>query len=251
MRVPIDTVPYVTTSSTYDFGNVLVGQAPQRKFTFTNKGSEPTTFADIEVRGAAALVNNTCSGTLASAQSRMFTAALNVARLGANAGEVRINHFDAAVPDVHYLRATGVQADRVISPVEPVIDVGDTAVRMPTAPQKFHLKNTGSTPLDIIDVILSEGATKFILEGEGCMTSLMTEETCEGTVTFNPQYQGPIQGRIPVELGDGTQVNTTSLVGAAVEKDIVRYGDPGLPRAFRRYARVWLPTDWNAAADRA
>lgn len=50
----------------------------------------------------------------------------------------------------------------------------------------------------------------------------------------------------------GVNVNFDPALDAEViEKDMVRYGDPGVPRAFRRYARVWLPADWNAAADRA
>jgi transposase-like protein len=36
-----------------------------------------------------------------------------------------------------------------------------------------------------------------------------------------------------------------------VERDMLRFGDPKRPRAFRRYARVWLPADWDAAAGKA
>jgi transposase-like protein len=37
----------------------------------------------------------------------------------------------------------------------------------------------------------------------------------------------------------------------AVEADMLRFGDDRRPRAFRRYARVWLPADWDAASHRA
>jgi transposase-like protein len=47
----------------------------------------------------------------------------------------------------------------------------------------------------------------------------------------------------------GVHVNFDGALDAeAVEKDMERFGDPRLPRAFRRYARVWLPADWDAAA---
>lgn len=47
----------------------------------------------------------------------------------------------------------------------------------------------------------------------------------------------------------GVNVNfDPTLDPEVVEKDMVRFGDPKLPRAFRRYARVWLPADWDAAA---
>ena len=36
-----------------------------------------------------------------------------------------------------------------------------------------------------------------------------------------------------------------------IEKDMLRFADQKLPRAFRRYARVWLPADWDAAAKAA
>jgi hypothetical protein len=36
----------------------------------------------------------------------------------------------------------------------------------------------------------------------------------------------------------------------AVEADGIRYGDHRLPKAFRRYARVWLAADWEAATAR-
>lgn len=50
----------------------------------------------------------------------------------------------------------------------------------------------------------------------------------------------------------GVNVNfDSSLDAEEVENDMQRYGDQVLPRAFRRYARVWLPADWNAAAERA
>lgn len=35
-----------------------------------------------------------------------------------------------------------------------------------------------------------------------------------------------------------------------VERDSVKFGDPHLPTAFRRYARVWLPQDYEAALRR-
>jgi transposase-like protein len=38
-----------------------------------------------------------------------------------------------------------------------------------------------------------------------------------------------------------------SLDSAEVERDGLRYGDPKLPKAFRRYARVWLAADWEAS----
>lgn len=50
----------------------------------------------------------------------------------------------------------------------------------------------------------------------------------------------------------GVNVNFDPVLDAdEVEKDMLRFGDQKLPRAFRRYARVWLPADWNASADRA
>lgn len=50
----------------------------------------------------------------------------------------------------------------------------------------------------------------------------------------------------------GVNVNfDPALVADEVEKDMLRFGDPRRARAFRRYARVWLPADWNAAADAA
>ena len=50
----------------------------------------------------------------------------------------------------------------------------------------------------------------------------------------------------------GVNVNfDPSLEPTEVETDMGRFGDPALPRAFRRYARVWLPADWNAAAEKA
>jgi len=36
----------------------------------------------------------------------------------------------------------------------------------------------------------------------------------------------------------------------AVQADLVRYGDHHLPHPFRRYARVWLPQDYEDAAER-
>lgn len=41
-----------------------------------------------------------------------------------------------------------------------------------------------------------------------------------------------------------------ALDEAAVEADSVKFGDPHLPRPFRRYARVWLAADYDAAAAR-
>lgn len=50
----------------------------------------------------------------------------------------------------------------------------------------------------------------------------------------------------------GVNVNFDPFLDSEeVEKDMLRFGDAMLPKAFRRYARVWLPADWNAAAERA
>lgn len=47
----------------------------------------------------------------------------------------------------------------------------------------------------------------------------------------------------------GVNVNFDPTLDAdEVEKDMLRFGDQRLPKAFRRYARVWLPADWDAAA---
>lgn len=50
----------------------------------------------------------------------------------------------------------------------------------------------------------------------------------------------------------GVNVNfDPALAAEEVEKDMLQFGDQRLPRAFRRYARVWLPADWNASAAKA
>ena len=41
-----------------------------------------------------------------------------------------------------------------------------------------------------------------------------------------------------------------ALDSAEVEADSVKFGDPHLPWPFRRYARVWLPADYDASAVR-
>lgn len=47
----------------------------------------------------------------------------------------------------------------------------------------------------------------------------------------------------------GVNVNFDwTLEADDVEKDMLRFGDQKLPWSFRRYARVWLPADWNAVA---
>ncbi|HSV82095.1 MAG TPA: hypothetical protein VLK85_23120, partial [Ramlibacter sp.] len=50
----------------------------------------------------------------------------------------------------------------------------------------------------------------------------------------------------------GVNVNFDPTLDAEeVEEDMLRFGDQKLPRAFRRYARVWLPADWDASAAKA
>lgn len=41
-----------------------------------------------------------------------------------------------------------------------------------------------------------------------------------------------------------------ALDSAEIEKDMTRFADDKLSKPFRRYARVWLPADWDAAAAR-
>jgi hypothetical protein len=49
----------------------------------------------------------------------------------------------------------------------------------------------------------------------------------------------------------GVNVNfDPELDPVEVQVDMLRFGDPKLAAPFRRYARAWLPADWDAAARR-
>lgn len=217
IRVPVTTITFVTTATTYNFGNVFVGQAPQRKFVFTNTGTGPTTITGVVPSGKAVIIDSTCSGTLASTQSCTVTAALNVPALGPTQGVVSISHSAAATPNTYAMTATGVAADSALTAQEPLLDFGSTSVRMPTAPQTVHLKNTGNVSVDIMDVTPTDNAVSYVVDGSGCQLTLDPGQTCEVSVVFNPQYLGLLQSRLAVTLGDGTVANVSSMIGEAVQ----------------------------------
>lgn len=216
VRIPVEEISFAPAVATYDFGKVLVGQRPQRLFTFYNMSSKAVTLDAPAVTGNASIVQNGCTGTLAPAQSCNFTAALAVPTLGPVAGEIRISHSGSDEPNIYYLKGTGISADGVVSAEEVMISFGDTAVRVPVS-RPVRLRNKGSQPLDILDVSLAESTSHYILDNSGCVGALEPNAVCEMTATFNPQALGLHQSRVRVELGDGTQVSVSTLVGTAVQ----------------------------------
>lgn len=217
IRVPVTTLNFVPVNLSYNFGNVLIGGTPQHQFTFTNAGSAPTTISAVTPTGNAQVVSTNCVGTLAASQSCTILGALSVTGSGPTSGTITVSHSVTATPNLYTMTATGVSSDVSLVSKEAMLDFGSTSVRTPVGPLVAHLENTGSTPVDILDVATSDSSPNYVIDGSGCMTTLEAGQSCDIDVTFNPQYLGVLQSRIAVTLGDGTLINTTSLKGTAAQ----------------------------------
>lgn len=212
VRIPVETVAFVPTTTTYDFGKVLVGQTPQRVLTFYNQSSDPVTITSLDTMGAAQVVSSTCSGEVATGRSCTFTAALSVSREGANQGVVQVRHTGAVTPDDFVLKATGVKAAGLVTSLTPMVDFGNTELRVPVGPKSITLKNVGDSAVDLLDVRLTEGSSTFTLRNTDCYY-LEPGDTCTVQVTYDARVQGLSQGRVSAELDDGSVVQLASLAG--------------------------------------
>lgn len=212
VRIPLETVAFVPTTTTYDFGKVQVGQAPQRVFTFSNQSSEPVENLVLGSLGAAQVVSSGCTGVIESGRSCTFTAALAVTRDGANQGTVQVRHSGAAQPNDYILKATGVRAQSMLEATPSFVDFGETSVRVPVGPKTITLKNSGGSALDVFNVSLSEGSASFTLRNVDCYY-LEPGETCTLQATYDARAQGMVQGKVAVELEDGV-IQVATLVGA-------------------------------------
>ena len=217
VRVPVLAAEHAPSTTSFDFGTVIVGTQASRGFTFTNRSAKATTLGAVQAIGKARALEHNCTGTLLPNESCALTLGLLADTLGSNTGSVSVSHSEAPTPDLYNLSATAVTSSVAIRFDESTVNYGNQLLRTPSEPRTLTLRNTGSEPAEITAVRFSKSTSHYVIQDNGCEGTLPAGGSCQVSVVFRPQSLGPLSASLSYALESGTVVNAASLLGTGVQ----------------------------------
>ena len=217
IRVPVVPVAHAPQSTTFNFGDVLVGSSPERMMVFQNRGSDPVTVTAVSTVGAARILSNTCAGaTVAPGATCSVRTALDISDEGLAFGEARVQHSGATSADVLRLQANGVAADAALTFSPAYLDFGTVTRGTLSAVRTVTLTNEGVGEAWVLDVPVLTGSPAFRVVAHDCEL-LAPGDSCTVSLRFAPVTVGFQQGSAGAESDDGTVVGGLTLAGTGVQ----------------------------------
>ena len=201
------TAPTISIPSSYDFGDVPVGQTATHDITIKNTGAGTLDVSGQKVTSPGfSVTNDACGGTsgmglLTAGQSCTVTVAFQSTEVGTASGtlEVANNDPDAPHPAQVNLSANGTMAGPVtITPSSKTF--GSQVEGTTSAAQTFTVTNTGTAPVPLgPSPVVSVGGTSpnsFALSGNTCanLTQLGPSKSCMFKIQFAPPIAAGTRG---------------------------------------------------------
>ncbi len=194
--------PLSASPSAPDFAGVELGATKSTTVTLTNLDATPLTVAAPVVTGTGfAVTGTTCAAPLARDASCTVTASFSppaAGPTGISTGTLTVPHDRYRSPSLIPLTGTavnrGAQATGVATP-DPLA-FGQQRVRVLSAPKLVTVTNTGSAPLVVSTVALTNsgtgsGAEQFSIGSNTCtLASTPPGGTCQIGVRFLPETVG-------------------------------------------------------------
>lgn len=194
-----------------DFGTVTVGNSSAlHSFTLTNSGSASLTVMNAAVSSNFTILGNTCSTPLAAGASCTVGVYFIPTTAGPLNGTLSVS--TSIGNQVATLSGTGAAAQATASLAPASYDFGAVAAGSSSSLHDFTLTNTGNTPLDVIDAVVSNN---FLTLANTCSTPLAAGASCAVSVYFTPTTAGTLNGTLTVSTSIGDQVAILSGTGTS------------------------------------
>jgi hypothetical protein len=200
------------STSSYDFGNIVLNSYQDRTFEITNTGSASLTIEGISISPSGVPFSvisdtDTCSNKTISANGTCsFTARYSpTSRVQSNATlSIPSNDPDTSTATIA-LSGEGYGSQLHLS--ESSYDFGGTVVSTSLA-RTFEITNTGNSSLTI-GTISTSGLPFDILTDTCSGNTLSVNGTCSLIARFSPGDEVPFTGKLTIPSNDPEQITTT------------------------------------------
>jgi hypothetical protein len=181
-----------TSTTSLNFGNLLVGSSASQPLTLTNTGTGSVNISQVAATGAGFTVNGFSSGvSLAAGQSLSLTANFAPASVGAVAGSISVASTATNSPATIPLSGTGIQPQ--ISVIPSSISFGNVTAGV-TNSQTITIRNAGTATLNVSQASLV--GTGFISSGLVLPLSVSAGGSSSFNVGFAPASAGTFSGSL-------------------------------------------------------
>jgi P pilus assembly chaperone PapD len=209
---PSQTFLLSTSSSSLNFGSLLVGSSASQAFTLTNAGTGSVNVSQVAATGAGFQVTGFSGGiTLAPGQSLPLTANFAPAVAGAAAGSISVVSTATNSPATIALSGTGIQPQISVTPSS--VSFGNITVGA-NGSQTISIRNTGTATLTVTQASLA--GTGFTSSGLVLPLSIPAGGSSAFTVGFAPASAGTFSGSITLISNAPTSSLVIPLSGAGV-----------------------------------
>ena len=209
---PSQTFLLSTSSTSLNFGNLLVGSSASQAFTLTNTGTGSVNVSQVAATGAGFSVTGFSSGvTLAAGQSLSLTANFAPAVAGTAAGSISVVSTATNSPATISLSGTGIQPQIAVTPSS--VSFGNITVGA-NGSQTVSIRNTGTATLSVTQASLA--GTGFTSSGLALPLSIPAGGSSAFTVSFAPASAGTFSGSISLISNAPNSSLVIPLSGAGV-----------------------------------
>ena len=193
------------------FGYLQVGtRSSPQAIHLQNTGVTLLVITSIQATANFAETDN-CKPSVAMGANCTIEVTFNPSTSGPLTGTLTVTSNTAGPPYVVQLNGIGMLPAPEVSPAN--LTFNNQAAGTTSAPQQVTFTNTGSLPLSITNLTISNGWT----QRNNCLPSVAAKASCTVTVSFRPVSSGPVNGALTFTeyAADSPQSVTLSGTGVA------------------------------------
>ena len=211
--------------STLSFGQSVLGVASATQvITLNHTGSAELALANVTLSDVTdfRLAGSTCGSSLAPGATCTVSVVFSPQTVGPVSGTLTVTSNSGGVAGSQQMAVLSGTGLPILLPQVSLsassLSFAGTVVKTSSTPQVVMLSNTGTAPLTIGGVTLTD-TTDYTLVSN-CGTTLPAGATCTLSITFAPQTTGPIPASLKLTdnsgLTTGTAQQTISLGGTGL-----------------------------------
>lgn len=233
----------VADATQVNFGTVFTGDSATRTLTLTNRGDLGLSVYGVSVVGEGLRESDTCMGeTLASGAACAVTLTYAPTRAGPLSSDLRVESNATSSPLIAQI--AGVAVAPVVAMSAAPLDFG----RQPLGSyswQTFVVSNTGTEPLTIAQIILSDDAPDYAITSDACsLQTVAPGASCAVMLRFTPTRAGDANAALRVRANTSGSVASYAITGSGTAAPVVNAPTDTERLATLRTAalsqRLWL-----------
>ena len=215
--LPIPLARATITPATLPFASTVIGASTAAQtILLSNTGTAPLALTGIILEDPANYtLTNACGPNLPAGASCSLAVIFHPQTTGALPSTLTLTD-NSGLPtgttqQTIALTGTGLPIPLPQASVSPIpATFGSVTITSTTAPQIFTLTNSGTAPLAISSITLSDPVNYNLTNS--CGPTLPPSTSCTFTVTFQPQTTGALPGSLTITDNSGSTPNTQQLI---------------------------------------